>query len=98
MGLRDILVGNTQRLNEDRLGKGIQDIHKVARGDRKIKQVQNAVEQYVKNHTDIEIKSHFVCVGTNDIRHNQESIDHLKPVMCDPVTYSTSAGAWLERW
>ena len=66
-----LLAGDSyfERLDIEKLGKGKQDVYKVARGGRKITQVQKAVEEFVNDHTDLEIKTLFICVGTNDIRH-----------------------------
>ena len=80
-----LLAGDSyfERLDEKRLGKGKQEVYKVAKGGRKISQVQQAVETFVKEHPNLEVKTLFVCVGTNDIRHCQQGISHLKPVLCE---------------
>ncbi len=67
-----------ERLDENKLGKGKQDVYKVAKGGRKINDVYQAIDSFVTEHPNLEIKTLFVCVGTNDIRHCKQGIGHLK--------------------
>ncbi len=75
-----LLAGDSffERLDEKRLGKGKQDVYKVAKGGRKITDVEQAIESFVTEHLDLEIKTLFVCVGTNDIRNCKSGVSHLK--------------------
>ena len=75
-----LLAGDSffERLDENKLGKGKQDVYKVAKGGRKIDDVYQAIESFVTDHPNLEIKTLFVCVGTNDIRHCKQGIGHLK--------------------
>ena len=80
-----LLAGDSyfERLDEKKLGKGKQEVFKVAKGGRKISEVQQAVVSFIKDHPDLEIKTLFVCVGTNDIRNCHKGISHLKPALAD---------------
>ncbi len=75
-----LLAGDSffERLDEKKLGKGKQEVHKVAKGGRKIDAVERAIESFVTEHPELEIKTLFVCVGTNDIRNCNEGVSHLK--------------------
>ena len=72
-----------ERLDENKLGKGKQEVYKVAKGGRKIDAVHKSIESFVKDHPDLEIKTLFVCVGTNDIRNCRQGIGHLKTPLCE---------------
>lgn len=78
-----LLAGDSYfaRLDEKKLGKGKEEVYNVAKGGRKISQVQQDLEAFVNNHPDVEVKTLFICVGTNDIRNCQQGINHLKPVL-----------------
>ncbi len=80
-----LLAGDSffERLDENKLGKGKQDVYKVAKGGRKINDVLKAIESFVTDHTDLEIKTLFVCVGTNDIRNCKQGVGHLKAPLCE---------------
>ncbi len=80
-----LLAGDSyfERLDEKKLGKGKQDVYKVAKGGRKIVAVQQAIESFVQDHPDLEIKSLFVSIGTNDIRNCKQGIGHLKAPVCE---------------
>ncbi len=72
-----------ERLDEKKLAKNKQEVYKVAKGGRKISAVQQAIESFVKDNPDLEIKTLFVCIGTNDIRNCQQGIGHLKAPVCE---------------
>ncbi len=80
-----LLAGDSyfERLDEKKLGKGKQDVYKVAKGGRKIADVQHAIESFVEDHPEHEIKTLFVSIGTNDIRNCQQGIGHLKAPICE---------------
>ena len=75
-----LLAGDSyfERLEMEKLAKGKQTVFKVAKGGRKIDAVLHSIEQFVRDHPDLELKKLFVCVGTNDIRYCQTGILHLK--------------------
>ena len=78
-----LLAGDSyfERLDERKLGKGKKEVFKVAKGGRKIVDVQQAVVSFIKDHPDMEIETLFVCAGTNDIRNCHRGITHLKPAL-----------------
>ncbi len=83
-----LLAGDSffERLDEKKLGKEKQDVFKVAKGGRKINDVQQAIESFVEEHQDLEIKTLFICVGTNDIRNCKQGVQHLKAPLSEFMT------------
>ncbi len=80
-----LLAGDSyfERLYEKKLAKDKKEVFKVAKGGRKISAVQEAIESFVNEHSDLEIQTLFVSVGTNDIRNCQQGIGHLKAPLCE---------------
>ncbi len=80
-----LLAGDSffERLDEKKLGKGKQEVYKVAKGGRKINAVEKAIESFVTEHPELEIKTLFVCIGTNDIRNCKQGVKHLKTPLSD---------------
>ncbi len=80
-----LLAGDSffERLDENKLGKGKQDVYKVAKGGRKISDVLKAIESFTTDHLELEIKTLFICVGTNDIRNCKQGVGHLKTPLCE---------------
>ena len=66
------------RLDPERLGKGKQKVVMLAKGGRKMSEVHKAVEDYVAKNPEVDIKSLYVSVGTNDIRGCNNGVNHLK--------------------
>ena len=69
------------RLDDNKLGKGKEEVYNIAKGGRKILQIQHDIEDFVNNHSELDIKTLFISAGTNDIRNCQQGIHHLKPVL-----------------
>ncbi len=80
-----LLAGDSffERLDVKKLGKEKQEVYKVAKGGRKISAVEQAIESFVTDHPELEIKTLFVCVGTNDIRNCKDGVKHLKTPLCE---------------
>ena len=80
-----LLAGDSlyKGLDTEKLGKGKQTVVKIAKGGRKMEEVEKAIAEYVELNKDVEIKTLFVCVGTNDIRNCKEGIGHLRSPLCD---------------
>lgn len=80
-----LLAGDSfyKNLDTAKLGKGKQTVVKIAKGGRKMEDVEKSIAEYVELNTDVEIKTLFVCVGTNDIRNCKEGIRHLRSPLCD---------------
>ena len=78
-----LLAGDSffARLDEKKLGKDKQEVYNVAKGGQKISQVQQTIENFINKNPGLDIKTLFVCVGTNDIRNCQQGIAHLKPAL-----------------
>ncbi len=71
------------RLDVKLLGKGKQDVHSIAKGGRKISEVMKSLEDFAAANPLLTVKKLFISAGTNDIRHCQNGIYHLKNSMCD---------------
>ena len=72
-----------ERLDADKLGKGKQTVVKVSKGGRKINDVHKAIKEYVEDNPMVEVKTLFLSIGTNDIRHCKNGIGHLKSPLCE---------------
>ncbi|MCP4488743.1 MAG: hypothetical protein GY820_15730, partial [Gammaproteobacteria bacterium] len=88
------------RLKADLLGKGKQDVRNIAKGGRKLEEVQKDIEDFVKKNPDVEVIKLFVSVGANDIRYCQNGIKHLKNAVCDLMrsikTMLPGVKAWFQ--
>ena len=71
------------RLDAKRLGKGKQDVRIIAKGGKKIAEVQKSIEAFVEQNPTLVVQKLFVSVGTNDIRYCTNGIKHLKNAVCD---------------
>ena len=78
-----LLAGDSYfaRLDKNKLSKGKEEVFNIAKGGRKISQVLQDIECFVHDNPDLEVKTLFLSVGTNDIRNCQQGIDHLRPVL-----------------
>ena len=75
-----------ERLDAEKLGTRRSrkvTVVKLSRGGRKIAEVQKSVEDYLALNPDIDVKSLFVSIGTNDIRHCTDGIKHLRSPLCE---------------
>ena len=72
-----------ERLDEVKLGRKKQTVVKISGGGRKINEVQKSVKDYLEHNPDVEVKTLFVCIGTNDIRHCKNDIKHLRSPLCE---------------
>ena len=80
-----LLAGDSYfaRLDKNKLGKGKEDVFNVAIGGRKIAQVEQDIKSFIDSHPDLEVKTLFLSIGTNDIRNCKQGINHLKPVLAN---------------
>ena len=88
------------RLKADLLGKGKQEVRNIAKGGRKLEEVQKDIEDFVRMNPDVEVKKLFVSAGTNDIRYCQNGIKHLKNAVSDLMrsikTMLPGVKAWFQ--
>ncbi len=68
----------TARLDKCRLGKGKEEVHNISKGGSKISDVQQSLIDFSATHPLVTIKKVFLSVGTNDIRHCRNGVQHLK--------------------
>ena len=80
-----LLAGDSYfaRLDTTKLSKGKEEVFNIAVGGRKISQVENDIKSFIGSHPDLEIKTLFISIGTNDIRNCKQGINHLKPVLAN---------------
>ncbi len=86
------------RLKADLLGKGKLEVQNIAKGGRKLEQVQKDIEEFVKMNPDVEVKKLFVSVGANDIRYCQNGIKHLKNAVCDLMRSINTILPGVKAW
>ena len=66
------------RLDVKRLGKNKEDVRTVAKGGSKIHEVQKSLEDFAASNPSLYVKKLFLSIGTNDIRHCNKGVQHLK--------------------
>ena len=71
------------RLDAKRLCKGKKIVVNIAKGGSKIDKVKKSVEDYIDENPSVVVTKLFISIGTNDIRHCQNGISHLKNTICD---------------
>ena len=71
------------RLDAKRLGKGKKEVRIIAKGGRKITEVQKSIETFVVQNPTLVVQKLFISIGTNDIRNCMNGIKHLKNAVCD---------------
>ena len=71
------------RLKADLPGKGKKEVINIAKGGRKIPQVQKDIEDFLTSNPDVLVSKLFISIGANDIRHCEDDIRHLKSALCN---------------
>ena len=71
------------RLKADLLGKGKKEVINIAKGGRKIPQVQKDIEDFLTSNPDVLVSKLFISIGANDIRYCEDDIRHLKSALCN---------------